>query len=350
MALADNRWMEQGVNEATEQELTGRQEYAAKEAGDLRNGSHSPVPVSGENGRRSEGRLPAGPLLWSAAVAGGALLAGAAAYAYATRFEATWLEVTRRDIRLSRLPAALDGLRIAHLTDFHLSRIVPLDFLHSCTAAAMREQPDLILITGDFVTRRPRYVADIEGLLAPLSASHGVYAVLGNHDVVVGTAAVGAAVEAAGARLLRNRHECVPVNGVELWLAGIDCLHHKQYRTEEVKRAAWAEVYRRMLDTALSGIPADAFRILLSHTPDVIRDAARCGVDLMLSGHTHGGQVRFPLLGATVVPSRYGHRYAAGLFQVENTTLFVSRGLGTVRLPLRFLCRPELAILTLRSG
>ena len=89
---------------------------------------------------------------------------------------------------------------------------------------------------------------------------------------------------------------------------------------------------------------------MLAHTPDVIRDAARLDVDLMLSGHTHGGQIRLPLLGATVVPSRYGHRYAAGEFHVEGTTLYVSRGLGTVRFPIRFLCRPELALLTLKRG
>jgi predicted MPP superfamily phosphohydrolase len=282
-------------------------------------------------------------------LAAGVLLAGAAALAYATKVEPTWLAVTRRELTLPRLPTALDGLRVAHLSDFHLSRIVSRDYLAACVATAMAKRPDLILLTGDFVTRRPRYAADIPELLKPLSAPLGVYAVLGNHDTCVGASAISAAVEASGARMLRNRHERVAVNGTELWLAGIDCPHHEQYRAAGWKRAHWARLYRRSLDAALNGIPPDAFCILLAHTPDVIRDAARRGVDLMLSGHTHGGQVRFPLLGATVVPSRYGHRYAAGAFQVENTTLYVSRGLGTVRFPLRFLCRPELAIFTLRK-
>jgi predicted MPP superfamily phosphohydrolase len=289
---------------------------------------------------------PSTPLLRLAA---GVVLAGAAAWVYATKIEATWLAVTRRELALPRLPAALDGLRVAHLSDFHLSRIVPRDYLEACVATAMAERPDLVLLTGDFVTRKPYYVTNIPELLRPLSAPLGVYAVLGNHDACVSAAGISTAVEASGARVLRNRNERVTANGAELWLAGIDSPHHPQYSAAGWKRAQWDRVYRRFVDTALRDIPSDAFSILLAHSPDVIRDAARRGVDLVLSGHTHGGQVRFPLLGATVVPSRYGHRYAAGLFQVEDTLLYVSRGLGTVRFPLRFLCRPELAIFTLRK-
>lgn len=290
------------------------------------------------------------PVRWTGAghLAAGVLCLGAAALAYATQVEPTWLEVKRRELALPRLPPALDGLRIAHLSDFHLSRIVARDYLARCVAAAMAAQPDLVLLTGDFITRKPRYIADVPEVLQPLAAPLGVYAVLGNHDSVVGANAVAAAVAASGATMLRNRHERVSFRGVDFWLAGIDCPHHEQYRVADHRRSGWAQLYRRYLDSALRGIPAGSFRILLAHTPDVIRDAARLGVDLMLSGHTHGGQVRFPLLGATVVPSRYGHRYAAGEFHVDGAALYVSRGLGTVRFPMRFLCRPELAILTLR--
>jgi predicted MPP superfamily phosphohydrolase len=283
---------------------------------------------------------------WGLAVAG----VSAAALAYATRVEPTWLEVTRRDLLLPRLPAGLEGLRIAHLSDFHLSRIVAPDYLAACVAAAMAERPDLVLLTGDFLTRKPRDFVNVTEILAPLSAPLGVYAVLGNHDTCVGADRVAAAVEASGARMLRNRHERIAVNGTDLWVAGIDCPHHEQYRLADRRRSGWAQLYRRYLDSALGGIPAGAFRILLAHIPDVIRDAARLGVDLMLSGHTHGGQVRLPLVGATVVPSRYGHRYAAGEFRVDGATLYVSRGLGTVRFPVRFLCRPELGLLTLKRG
>jgi predicted MPP superfamily phosphohydrolase len=283
---------------------------------------------------------------WGLAAAG----VSAAALAYATRVEPTWLAVERRDLKLARLPAGLEGLRIAHLSDFHLSRIVAPDYLAACVATAMAERPDLVLLTGDFVTRKPRRFVNVTEVLEPLAAPLGVYAVLGNHDTVVGAHSVAAAVEASGARMLRNRHERITVNGADLWLAGIDCPQHEQYRLADRPRCGWAQRYRRYLDQALRGIPADGFRLLLAHSPDVIRDAARLGVDLMLSGHTHGGQVRLPLLGATVVPSRYGHRYAAGEFHVDGTTLYVSRGLGTVRFAIRFLCRPELGIFTLRRG
>jgi predicted MPP superfamily phosphohydrolase len=277
-----------------------------------------------------------------------AMGAGAATLAYATRIEPTWLEVTRRELALPRLPPALDGLRIAHMSDFHLSPLVSLDYLAACVAAAMAERPDLVLLTGDYVTKKPAATVSVTEVLQPLAAPLGVYGVLGNHDIVVGAEGVAAAVEASGARMLRNRHECLCAHGTNFWLAGIDCQHHSQYHLAGQKRTGYEQIYRRYLDSALRGIPADAFRLLLAHTPDVIRDAARLRVDLMLSGHTHGGQVRFPLVGATVVPSRYGHRYAAGEFQVEGTTLYVSRGLGLVRSRLRFLCRPELALLTLR--
>jgi predicted MPP superfamily phosphohydrolase len=275
---------------------------------------------------------------------------GAATLAYASHVEATWLELSRRELLLPRLPRALNGLRVAHLTDFHSSRLVSREYLDRCVAAAMAERPDLILLTGDFVSSRRCNVPELGELLTPLSAPLGVYGVLGNHDACAGAERVTAAVEASGARMLRNRHVRITVDGAEFWVAGVDCPHHEQYRLADGRRAQWSQLYRRYLDSALAGIPPEGFRILLAHTPDVIRDAARRGVDLMLSGHTHGGQVRLPLLGATVVPSRYGHRYAAGEFHVDGTTLYVSRGLGTVRFRLRFLCRPELGLYTLRSG
>jgi hypothetical protein len=107
---------------------------------------------------------------------------------------------------------------------------------------------------------------------------------------------------------------------------------------------------RGYLDQALTGVDPDAFRLMLAHSPDIMPDAVEEKIDLVLAGHTHGGQVRFPFVGATVCPSRYGTRYAAGLYREGRTTLYVNRGLGTVRFPVRFLCRPELALLTLRCG
>jgi uncharacterized protein len=270
--------------------------------------------------------------------------------AYSVLVEPRWLEVTETEIPLPRLPRALDGLRIAHLSDLHLSRIVPRDYLARCIRAATEAKPDLALVTGDFVTQSRRWVPRLEPLLGGLRARHGVFAILGNHDHHVWPDGVAAVVASAGIQMLRNRHACLELKGAPLWLIGIDSMRGRQYR---VPSRVQAEVDRRMTDNlgrALDGVDPRAFRILLAHSPDIIPRARQCDIDLVLAGHTHGGQVRFPVVGATVVPSRFGARYAAGLFVEGHTRLYVTRGLGVVRFPIRFLCRPELALLTLRRG
>lgn len=270
--------------------------------------------------------------------------------AYATLVEPRWLEVTTREITLPRLPHAWDGLRIAHLSDLHLSRIVSRAHVVRCVRAAMAAAPDLIVITGDFVTRSERFIPPLAPLLAPLRAPHGVWGILGNHDHHVCATDVTKVVEKGGVRMLRNRHVRLEKEGQALWLAGIDSIEGKQYH---LSRAAQERVDRLMqahLCEALAETDEDGCRLLLGHSPDIFPMAKAAGVDLVLSGHTHGGQVCLPFVGATVVPSRFGARYASGLFREGETQLFVTRGLGVVRLPVRFLCRPELPILTLRRG
>jgi hypothetical protein len=158
------------------------------------NGQHPPpsAPTLAEEPARRSSSVSR--CLTLAQIAAGTLLAGAAALAYATQIEVTWLQVTRRDVPLPRLPGPLDGLRIAHLTDFHRSPIVAHEYLEQCVAAALAERPDMIVLTGDFVTKRSRHIAEITPLLARLSAPHGVYAILGNHDAYAGSRAVAAAL------------------------------------------------------------------------------------------------------------------------------------------------------------
>jgi uncharacterized protein len=280
--------------------------------------------------------------------AGVALTAALGVGAYSVLVEPRWLEVTETEIPLPRLPRALDGLRIAHLSDLHLSHFVSRQYLQRCIHAATEAEADLALVTGDFVTRSRRWIAGLAPLLGRLRARHGVYAILGNHDHYVSADGVAEAVASAGVRMLRNRHVCLNLNGAPLWLVGIDSMRGKQYRMapQEQARVDWR--MGNNLDRALAGVDPKAFRILLAHSPDILPQALEWDLDLVLSGHTHGGQVRFPVVGATVVPSRFGPRYAAGLFVEGNTRLYVTRGLGVVRLPIRFLCRPELSLLTLR--
>lgn len=269
---------------------------------------------------------------------------------YATLVEPRWLEVTRVEIPLPRLPPSLDGLRIAHLSDLHLSWLVSAGYLRRCIRAATQADPDLALVTGDFITGSRRWLGPLVPLLSELRARHGVWGSLGNHDDAVCPEAVTAAATRAGVRMLRNRNERVEIAGESLWLAGIDALRGKQYHLSPARQARVDARMRELLCRAVDGVDPDGFLLLLAHSPDILPMARAAGVDLILSGHTHGGQVRFPFLGATVVPSRFGARYAAGLFVEGCTRLYVSRGLGVVRLPVRFLCRPELAILTLRRG
>ena len=285
--------------------------------------------------------------LWAA----GAVLGSAAAVgAYAAFVEPRWLEVTYPQIRLPRLPAAWSGLRIAQLTDLHFGQYSHLPHVAHAIDETVAAQPDLILVTGDFVSRRHVWSDEVMGMLRRLQAPLGVYGCLGNHDHSAGGATVAEHVEAAGIRMLRNTNLCLERDGEPLYLLGMDCYSGKQYHLSEPLLRLVDERYTRFLDGACAGVPEDAFRLLLAHTPDVIMEARKRGIDLVLSGHTHGGQVRLPVVGATIVPSRYGAKYAAGLFHEGPTTLYVCRGIGMVRLPVRFLCRPELAILTLRRG
>jgi uncharacterized protein len=307
------------------------------------------APTNGSRPSRNEHAPPASNpdwLPWLGAAVLGAGLAGL----WSLAVEPRWLAVTRREVRLPLLPRALDGLRIAHLSDFHMSSLVSERFLHACVRTASEAQPDLAVVTGDYITRAGHWLDRVTPVLSGLRARLGVFATLGNHDHYAYPDQVAAAVEAAGIPCLRNQSVRLRTNGTEFWLIGLDSLHFRQYMVPERLYREVAQRMRGYLDQALTGVDPDAFRLMLAHSPDIMPDAVEEKIDLVLSGHTHGGQVRFPLVGATVCPSRYGTRYAAGLYREGRTTLYVNRGLGTVRFPVRFLCRPELALLTLRRG
>jgi predicted MPP superfamily phosphohydrolase len=280
-------------------------------------------------------------------------LAGLAALgvaAYSVLVEPRWLEVKEVEVPLARLPRGLDGLRIAHLSDFHCSPMVSDEFLARCIRAATDADVDLALVTGDYVTDSDYWVPGLTPLLSGLRARHGVLAILGNHDHYVCPDRVAEAVTSAGVEMLRNESCRLEIHGETLWIMGIDSLRARQYRLTKAEQEAIDRKMHRYLCRALEGVDEEGCRILMAHSPDIFPDAQQAGIDLVLSGHTHGGQVRFPVIGATVVPSKFGARYAAGLFIENGTALYVNRGLGVVRLPIRFLCRPELSILTLRQA
>jgi len=244
-------------------------------------------------------------------------------------------EVTRLETPISDLPVAFDGYRILHLSDLHAGPLLSVANLRRRLAAAGPLGADLVAFTGDLADSRADRVAGAADLLSELAAVDGIVAVLGNHDIWVGEGLVGAALTQRGVKVLVNAHTWVSRGGARLYLAGVSDASYTG---------------RDDLRITLAGIPEDATIILLSHAPGVVRKAGAEGAALVLSGHTHGGQLVLPWVGPLYVPSRLGRRYASGLHRLGAQWLFITRGLGEVFPPLRIGCPPEVALLTLRAA
>lgn len=238
------------------------------------------------------------------------------------------IEVTRHEIFIDDLAESLDGYRIAFLTDTHVAPMMRRELYREAIAQVRRFDPHLVLLGGDFVTWNRHIPLMAEWLLSDLTARDGVFAILGNHDYWAGAAQVQAAMEERGVRFLTNDSAKLP-----LQIIGID------------------EMYRGTpdVDRAFANVDSNQPTIGISHHPDIIDLLGSRRIDLLLCGHTHGGQIRFPFFGAVVVPSRHEAEYAAGFHRVRNVLMYVSRGIGAVP-PLRILCRPEVATFTLRQG
>lgn len=262
-----------------------------------------------------------------------AALGAGALGAYAFLVEPRWLQLTRPRIHVRGLHPALEGLRIALLTDLHAGGGTPLSLVRRACRMAMRERPDLVALTGDFAADDSpdfrRVLEAVSGLHAPL----GVYAVPGNHDYCVGIDTWHREVDAhPGIVNLTNTAVLREVDGARICIAGVDDYSLGRPRME--------------------GLPPPEerdFTLLLAHDPDQAERAQRAcdRVDLVISGHTHGGQVRLPWVGAIQNPAEHDHLYEEGLRRRPWTQVYVSRGVGTVHLPVRFLCRPEVAVLEL---
>lgn len=241
------------------------------------------------------------------------------------------LEVTRHEVDVRDLPPSFDGYRIAFLTDTHVASFVRRTFYDEIVRQTMRFEPDLILFGGDFVHWERHIPLMAEVLLTNLHARDGIYAVLGNHDYWANPDGVIAALTARGVRFIHNRAVPLHRGRESISLAGID------------------EIYRGKPDVDAALASAAGVRIGLSHHPDILDRLADRRIDLLLCGHTHGGQIRFPFFGAVVVPSKHESRYAAGFHRAGEVLLYVSRGLGAIP-PVRILCKPELATFVLRRA
>ncbi len=266
---------------------------------------------------------------------GSLFLAGGIATGHGFLVERHWTEVTKRRFGID---LGVDGprrLRIAVLTDFHYDPLLEGEFFERVVAETNAEQPDLILLLGDFVSDAPEPAAELLSILAKLQAPLGVRAVLGNHDCWASTSRVARELERQGIDLLQNRRVTVAAGDGELILAGLE--------------SAWGG---KPNPSFLQRLPAGKRVLMLHHEPDYIDtlpQELRDKVAFQVSGHTHGGQICAP--GGIVIETvSYGHKYRRGHYHVSpRTQLYVSRGIGTAGIHARLFCRPEIAILELTN-
>jgi predicted MPP superfamily phosphohydrolase len=253
---------------------------------------------------------------------------------YGTKLEPEWLKLERVRITLPNLPPAFDGYRIAQLTDLHVGPGTAPSTISKAVQMALALQPDLVVGTGDYVTGLVDQRA-LHAYMAPLAsaAPDGMWAIMGNHDHWSKVKVVREVLESAGVTELRNAHTIIERDGQALWLAGVDDVWER----------------RHDLRRALTGIPTDATVILLAHEPDFADEVFPLGrVSLQLSGHSHGGQVRLPGVGALVTPT-LGTKYQIGLRQLGSMWLYTNRGVGQSH-SIRINCRPEVTEITLVRG
>ena len=267
----------------------------------------------------------------TARMTAGVAMTSATGGLYATWLEPQWIVVESVELRLKRLPPALDGFRLAQLTDLHYDT-TPGEALTAAVDAANQLNADLIVMTGDYLSRSLDHFDVCAREVGRLRARHGVIGTLGNHDWWVDAPVSNKALEAQGVSILINQSVPIERDGARLWIVGVDSVWEGHDDIE------WA----------LRGVPSDEAKVLLVHEPDFADVAEQYPIDLQLSGHTHGGQVRLPFVGALTLP-RHGRKYPMGLRRVGSMYEYTSRGVGVVRPAVRFNCRPEVTQITLRA-
>ena len=261
--------------------------------------------------------------------------------------EPQWVEITQHEISIANLPPAFEGFSIVQLTDLHHSSIVTLDYLQACFQQVVDLQPDLVVMTGDYINYQKKYAQPVAQAIGETIIEAGIptYAVLGNHDhwnsdwnddwnddsdafplrnrwKGDGLEVIDA-LTAGGIKVLMNESALLQRGGDRLWLLGCGDLLAGNFD----------------LEGALGALPStEEPRFLLMHNPQPIESIAHHGFDLVLSGHTHGGQISLPF-----VPPKVGSKYLAGLFYVGASRLYVCRGLGVTGVPIRFMTTPEIA-------
>jgi uncharacterized protein len=268
-------------------------------------------------------------------VAAATALLGAGGFIYAREVETRRVEVNPVTLTLPRLAPEFDGYRVVQIGDFHLDDWTRLERLNGVVEKVNGQRPDLIAIMGDFASYSAKELDTqrlVEALRA-LKARDGCVAILGNHDYLTGVEIVRRCIREGGVEELTNDVRTLRRGDAALHVAGIDDVMEGRSR----------------LDLVLRELPEEGAAILLAHEPDFADVSAATGrFDLQLSGHSHGGQIGIPLLRRLALPP-FSQRYTRGLYKVGDMIQYTNRGLGFVHLRLRFLCRPEITVFTLRS-
>ena len=250
-------------------------------------------------------------------------------------------QLVRQEIVLRRWPQRMDGFTVALLSDFHYDPYFSVHPLRAAIGMVNKLRPDLIVLTGDFVSV-PWFGNPAAGaaaaepcaqLLRQMRAQHGLWAVMGNHDVDTDPNRVTAVLRDSNIHVLRNQSVPIEKDGSRFWLAGVDDVLGQ----------------KADISTTLRGVPSDEATVLLAHEPDYADYVASYPVDLQLSGHTHGGQLRIPFLLPLYLP-KLGRKYVWGRYQIRELALYTNRGLGTINIPARLNCPPEITLLTLRRS
>ena len=245
--------------------------------------------------------------------------------------EANSLSLERVEITLKRLPKRLDGFKIIQLSDTHHSPFTDLAHIERAVKIANRLRPDMFVLTGDYVSHEREYIAPVAAALGKLKSRYGTYACLGNHDHWTDADLVTDLFRGEGITVLINEGLRFEARGSSFWLAGVD--DHMVGKTD--------------VRAAMKGSYPDEMKLLLAHNPIIFREAARLGIDLTLSGHTHGGQVKVRDDAKRLFPQR---KLKAGLHKRKDSQVYITRGIGTVVVPMRYHCPPEITLLELKAS
>ncbi len=247
--------------------------------------------------------------------------------------EPYWLEVKSIDIIDQDIPKSFDGKKIVFVSDIHHGPYFSIERVNELVEKINGVNPDIIILGGDYVRQDSRYIAPVFEELKNLNATIGKFGVLGNHDHWEGAELTRQGMKNAGIKILDNNAEWISINGEKIKVGGVGDL--------------WTDL--QDMNPTINDTKEEDFVILVSHNPDYAEEIKTDKIDLVLSGHTHGGQVTLFGLWAPSIPSRYGQKYRTGIVDTKFTKVVISNGVGMVGLPVRFFARPEIIIIILKS-